>query len=68
MTHAQQMRDWAARRKELIKLRDKDPEFWTFRQLGLKFGVTAERARQIYRNGNGVFSGTPSGVSTGKQG
>jgi hypothetical protein len=36
------------RNLELFGLRDKDPQTWTFKALGEKFGVSDVRAYQIY--------------------
>ena len=35
------------RNKELLELRSKDPKRWTWHALGLKFGITRQRAQQI---------------------
>lgn len=37
------------RRQNILTLRNIDSKYWTYRRLGLQFGVKGERIRQIIR-------------------
>ncbi len=47
MKRKQYLAMWEKRRAKAKALRNKDPEKWTYLEIGKRLGVTAERARQI---------------------
>ncbi len=47
MKRKQYLAMWEKRRAKAKALRNKDPEKWTYVEIGKRLGVTAERARQM---------------------
>ena len=48
MGYQDQLKKWAKRRQEIVKLHDADPIKWNFAELGRKYKVSRQRAKQLY--------------------